>query len=160
MTTASIFPRNAFLRVIVVAGALLATGPASASLGGARATVDDDRAHLGAALTSTSTGTYTVHALTLANGAVNREFVRPDGTVFAVTWRGSSRPDLRQLLGDRFAVLQSDNVGPGGRRTRRPLSVSRSDFVLRSGGHPGAFWGVAYLPGAIPAGFTPGDLRE
>ena len=83
--------------------------------------------------------------MTLANGGLVREFTRADGTVFAVTWRGPGRPDLRQLLGDHFQTLQADNVR-NGPRTRRPLSVNRSDFIVRTGGHSGAFWGVAFLP--------------
>jgi hypothetical protein len=56
--------------------------------------------------------------------------------------------------------MQADNVPSVSRRGRRPLRVDRRDFVLRSGGHSGAFWGVAYLPAEIPAGFSAGDLSQ
>ena len=78
--------------------------------------------------------------------------------MFAVTWRGPGRPDLRQLLGEHFQTLQDDNVRRGP-RTRRPLSVSRSDFIVRTGGHPGGFWGVAFLPQSPPAGFSTAELK-
>jgi hypothetical protein len=139
--------------------ALLAAAPAHAVLGGAATTVEADRVHMSAKLASTAAASHTIHALTLPNGEVIREFARADGTVFALAWRGPSRPDLRQLLGARFDVLQADNVGPGGRRTRRPLSVQRADFVLSSGGHSGAFHGFAYLPSLTPAGFSAQELR-
>jgi hypothetical protein len=84
--------------------------------------------------------------------------MRPDGVVFAVTWRGQGRPDLRQLLGDSFQTMQADNTPRGGRRTRTPLSVRRPDLMIQSGGHSGAFWGIAYLPKMAPAGFPVGDL--
>jgi hypothetical protein len=132
--------------------------PAAAALGGGRDTVEADRTHLGARLTSSAAAGATVHALVLVNGGVVREYARPDGVVFALTWRGPSRPDLRQLLGARFDALQADNVLPGGRRTRRPLTVRRSDFRLTSGGHSGAFWGAAYLPAQAPVGFSARDL--
>jgi len=136
------------------AATLVLAPAANASLGGARDSVEADRAHLSAKLASTSAASQTVHALTLVNGGVIKEFARSDGVVFAVSWHGPSRPDLRQLLGARFDTVQADNVMAGGRRTRRPLMVRRSDFVLMGVGHPGGFHGFAYLPGEAPAGFS------
>jgi hypothetical protein len=134
--------------------------PAQASLGGARDSVDADGRHFAARMSAAAAPTHTVNVLTMPNGEVVREFTRGDGVVFAVTWRGPARPDLRQLLGPRFDTVQADNVLPGGRRTRRPLAVRRSDFVMSSGGHPGAFWGVAYLPAEAPPGFPVKDLVD
>jgi hypothetical protein len=137
---------------------LIAADPARAVLGGARSSVDADRAHLTATLRTTTQATHAIQTITLPNGGVIREFTGPDGAVFAVAWRGPARPDLRQLLGPRFDTLQADNVSPGGRGTRRPLSVRRTDFILSGMGHPGAFHGFAYLPREAPAGFSPKDL--
>jgi len=145
-------------RALVGAACTILAAPAHAALGGAYDTVLADRAHLAAKLTSSSAATHTVHALTMTNG-VAREFARPDGGVFAITWRGPGRPDLRQLLGPYFDTFQADNAPRGGRRSRRPLSVNRSDIVVQTGGHPGAFWGVAYLPKMTPAGFAARDLQ-
>jgi hypothetical protein len=143
--------------------ALAATGanaawPAHASLGGGRDSVEADRAHLAARASATAAASHTVNVLTQPNGEVIREFTRGDGVVFAVTWRGPARPDLRQLLGSRFETMQADNVRAGGRRTRRPLAVRRPDFQMTSGGHSGAFWGTAYLPALAPPGFSVADL--
>jgi hypothetical protein len=146
------------LALTAVALSLIAASPAHAVLGGARSSVDADRAHFAATLRTTTTATHAVQMITLANGGVIREFTGPDGAVFAVTWRGPARPDLRQLLGARFSALQSDNVLPGGRRTRRPLTVRRTDFVLSGMGHPGGFHGFAYLPQQAPTGFSPKNL--
>lgn len=132
--------------------------PAQASLGAPRATVEADRAHMAASRTSRAVSLYAVDAMALANGGTVKEYSRSDGTVFAVTWMGPARPDLRQLLGPHFSALQTDNVRRGP-RTRRPLSVNRTDFVVQSGGHSGAFWGVAILPGAAPAGFSAADVK-
>jgi Protein of unknown function (DUF2844) len=143
-----------------VAAALWIAGawPAQASLGAGRDSIDADGRHFSARMSAVSASTHTVHVLTMPNGEVVREFARPDGVVFAVTWKGPARPDLRQLLGARFDDVQADNVLPGGRRTRRPLAVRRPGFQMSSGGHPGAFWGVAYLPGLAPSGFSPQTL--
>jgi hypothetical protein len=140
--------------------ALAAGAPAArAGLGGSYASVEADRAHLSASMRSTGGGAYTVHTLTLANHGAVREFTRSDGTVFAIAWRGPGRPDLRQLLGGRFETFQSDNTPPQGRRTRRPLTVNRTDLMVQAAGHPGAFWGFAYLPELAPAGFSTGELK-
>lgn len=144
---------------VIGAVCLLLAGSAHATLGGARGTVEADRSHLSARLSALPSRTYTVEVLTLANGGVVREYVRGDGAVFAVAWRGPARPDLRQLLGNRFDVVQADNILPGGRRTRRPLAVRRPDFIVHSGGHSGAFWGVAYLPLLAPPGFSASELH-
>jgi len=141
------------------ASAILAlAAPAWASLGASRDTVEADRAHMAASRASRVTAAYTVDVMALANGGTVKEYSRADGTVFAVTWLGPGRPDLRQLLGSHFSAVQADNVRKGP-RTRRPLSVNRTDFVVQSGGHSGAFWGVAILPGVAPASFSAADVR-
>jgi hypothetical protein len=143
---------------VILTGLLALAPPTHAYLGGARATVAVDRVRMAASRTAIAAGAYTLDVMTLPNGVSVKEYSRADGTVFAVSWMGSGRPDLRLLLGTHFAALQSDNVRKGP-RTRRPLSVDRADFLVRSGGHSGAFWGVAVLPQAAPAGFSATDLR-
>ena len=137
--------------------ALLGAAPVAAELGGARASVDADRAHLAAAMTSAPAAGYTVHTLTLANGGTAREY-EAGGAVFAVAWRGPGRPDLRQLLGPSFATLQAE-VAVARRGRRRPLMVRHDDLVVHSAGHPGAFWGYAYLPALVRAGFPADALH-
>ena len=153
--------KAAFVRLPVwlVALWLGLTGPAQASLGQRAASVEADRVHLSARMASTAATTHTVQTLTLANGGIVREYLDPDGVVFAVSWRSPGRPDLRQLLGAKFETLQADAVHLGTPRTRRPLAVNRSGLIIHSGGHPGAFWGLGYLPQRIPAGFTASDLQ-
>ncbi len=151
------------LVTLVAAVAVLALGaanPAGASLGGGRESVIADRAHLAARLSSQVLAARTVHVLTLANGAERRELARSDGTVFAITWKGRSRPDLRQLMGPSFAAFNAAVAAPGARRTRRPLDVRQSDLVVHAGGHGGAFWGYAYLPGLAPADFSAAELAQ
>ncbi|MFL6693953.1 MAG: DUF2844 domain-containing protein, partial [Ramlibacter sp.] len=99
-------------------------------------------------------GAYTHVQRQLDSGTVVREFADADGTVFAVSWNGPFLPDLRELLGPTFAVLQ-DSAARG--RTSA-LSISRPDLVLVSAGHMRGFEGRAWLPPKLPAGFDPRQL--
>lgn len=147
------------LGIILGAVAFGLAVPAYAGLGRGYDSVDTDRLMLGARVTSTSAGAYTVHTLTLPNQGVVKEFTRADGRVFAVVWRAPGRPDLRQVLSDSFNTVQADNEHRVGRRTRRPIGVNRSDLVVQSGGHPGAFWGAAVMTPLEPQGFSASDLK-
>ncbi len=132
---------------------------AKAALGGPSASVESDRSHFRAARTAQYAADYSVSTLNLANGTTVREYVNAGDTVFAVSWRGRSRPDLAQLLGPSFQTLQADAVRVAGPRTRAPLHVGRPGLMLQSGGHPGAFWGRAWLPQSVPAGVFVGALQ-
>jgi hypothetical protein len=146
---------GALIGAMVVAHAV----PASASLGRAYASVQTDGLALHAAVSSAPAAGYTIHTLTLPNQGVVKEFTRADGVVFALVWRAPGRPDLRQLLGDNFDAMQADNAVRAGRHLRRPIAVNRPEFLLQSGGHPGAFWGAALMPQLQPAGFSASDLK-
>ena len=148
--------------LVAIAAAILTLAAPMASraeLGGKYASVVADGARMHAKLRSLPATNYTVHSLTLANGGEVRQYATADGTVFAIGWNGPGRPDLRQLLGTRFDVVQTDNAPVRGRFRRHPLAVQRSDFVMRSGGHPGAFSGIAYLPQALPTGVSVKDIH-
>ncbi len=148
--------------LVAIAAAVLSLAAPVASqaeLGGKYASVVADGARMHAKLRSLPATNYTVHSLTLANGGEVRQYATADGTVFAVGWNGPGRPDLRQLLGGHFDAVQADNAPVRGRFRRHPLAVQRSDFVMRSSGHSGAFSGIAYLPQALPTGVSEKDLH-
>jgi hypothetical protein len=149
--------RLPLIAVCLALGALTA-GDASASLGGAYDTVVADRTHLSARLNSQTVAAHQVHRLTLVNGAVRKEFAADGGPVFAISWSGRSKPDLRQLLGPYFSSFQSRTATVSGRRIRRALATRRSDLVVYSGGANGAFWGYAYLPKAAPSDFALSEM--
>ncbi len=146
--------------MLIAMALALATGivPSWASLGQRVDSISTDRVRMSARMVSSTKATHTVSSLTLANGAVVKEFANKAGVVFAVSWRGPGRPDLQQLLGDGFDAVQADNIGRGGRRMHAPLAVNRSDLIVHTGGRPGAFWGLAYLPQSVPSGFSATDL--
>lgn len=131
---------------------------ASATLGQAEVTVQTDVAQLHAAIKSSEDRTnYRVHEIQLPSGTVMREFVAPNGNVFAVAWQGPTRPDLHQALGQYFDAFAS---APRTKFSdRRHVQIQQGDLVLQAGGHMRALSGRAYLLSAIPSGVNIGDLH-
>ena len=114
-------------------------------------------------MTATAMRGYARHDLTRGNGGLVHEFANPAGQVFAVTWSGPGKPDLRALLGRYFPDFQAAATrgGPGGRgmrALRRPVQVDAADLQIQTAGHMGWFHGVAYIPSLAPAGFSTADL--
>jgi hypothetical protein len=131
---------------------------ASATLGEPEITVQTDvqLAHASIKSSEDRTG-YRVHEIQLPSGTVMREFVAPNGNVFAVAWQGPSRPDLRQVLGQYFGAFAS--VPRSKFSDRRHVQIQQGDVVVQSGGHMRAVSGRAYLQSAIPSGVNLGDLH-
>jgi hypothetical protein len=143
----------------LIGPALLGSTGAQAELGGKAASVNADRTAMKAQLRTVSIGARTVHELTRPNGGSIREFTNAQGQIYAVTWSGPGKPDLRSLLGGYFATFQADNTQRSRLMRRRPPQVSRPGLVIQTGGHMGYFWGVAYIPPLAPAGFSVTDLK-
>jgi hypothetical protein len=143
-------------------GALLvaALGPrvASATLGEPEVTVQTDVAQAHASIKSSQDrASYRVHEIQLPSGTVMREFVAPNGKVFAVAWQGPTRPDLRQALGQYFDAYV---LAPRSKLAdRRHVQIQQGDLVVQAGGHMRALSGRAYLLSAIPSGVNLGDLH-
>jgi hypothetical protein len=131
--------------------------PALATLGGDASTTQGDQLHMKATLRVSPGAKYAVHELTLPSGTAVREYVSPQGTVFAVAWKGPLKPDLRQLLGDYFDRYVQD--APNSHGSHAASRVVQPDFVVHSMGHMRAFTGRAYLPLALPAGVAVSELQ-
>ena len=107
---------------------------------------------------STSAGVpYTDVSRTLRNKTQVHEFADATGTVFAVSWAGPFKPDLKALLGRHFAELKNGEGERTGNRSRQRLDTG--DMVVVSTGHMGAFEGRAWLPSRLPAGFDPEEMK-
>jgi hypothetical protein len=155
------FRSNDFTRAALGVAALLAAllpQVASATLGQPEITVQTDVAQAHAAIKSSEDRTgYRVHEIQLPSGTVMREFVAPNGNVFAVAWQGPTRPNLRQALGqyfDAFAAAPRPRFSD-----RRHVQIQQGDLIVQSGGHMRALSGRAYLQSAIPSGVNIGDLH-
>lgn len=148
--------------VLVLALVLvLATGlPAWASLGGDTASIQADQVHLQGTRTTKPGESYTVHEIRSATGTVVREYVSPEGKVFAIAWHGPWLPDLRQLLGGYFeqyrAAVQSRS---GTRMERKPVVIDQPGLVMQIGGRMRAFAGRAYVPEMLPSGVRAEDIE-
>lgn len=135
--------------------------PAYAELGQNMASVATDRIRLKARIASEPHSGYTDNILETGGGTTVHEYTTDDGMVFAVSWQGPKRPDLKQLFGKSyFDRFQADNTRSASRiHMRRALASSHTDFVVRTGGYSGASWGYAILPGLTPATFTPQEFQ-
>jgi Protein of unknown function (DUF2844) len=130
---------------------------AQAGLGQPEATVQADAVQLKGSIKATEHAGYRVQEIQLPSGTLVREFVGSDGNVFAVAWSGPTVPNLRQTLGQYF-----DNFAAAAKAKHADhhhLQIQQSDLVVQAGGHMRAFSGRAYLPQAVPAGVSIGDLR-
>lgn len=154
--------RSGELKIAALSGALLiaALGPrmASATLGEPEMTVQSDVAQLRASIKSSEDRVgYRVHEIQLPSGTLLREFVAPDGNVFAVAWNGPTKPNLRQAFGKYFDTFVS---APKAKfADRRHLNIQQGDLVVQGSGHMRALSGRAYLVSAVPAGVNIGDLH-
>jgi hypothetical protein len=140
---------------LLLAAALAA--PAQAALGGRAEAVAPDAAQFHAQARVSIRPAFTVHEFTTPTGTVIREFAAASGEVFAVSWRGPFKPDLRALLGDHYARYASAPRTAGSTRSR--LMIDQPDLVVHSGGHMRYYSGLAYLPQQLPAGVSAGQLQ-
>ena len=157
-------PRARFIANVkkcLFAGALLAAAfspcIAEAGLGQAESSVQADAAQLKGSIKASEHAVYRVQEIQLPSGTLVREFVGADGTVFAVAWNGPTVPNLRQTLGQYFDTFVA--AAKAKHADHHHLQIRQSDLVVEAGGHMRAFSGRAYLPQAVPAGVSVGDLR-
>ena len=138
--------------------ALSVAAPALAALGGDATSVQSDLVKMKGALRVTSSAGFTVHEITTESGVVVREYVSPSDKVFAVSWRGPMRPDLRQMLGGYFGQFQESASTPhlGG---HRHLAIEQPGLVVQSSGHMRAFIGRAWAPDLLPQNFSVSDIH-
>ncbi|TAL96110.1 MAG: DUF2844 domain-containing protein [Paraburkholderia sp.] len=113
-----------------------------------------------ASLSQSASATYTVRETTFGSGTVVHEYVSSAGTVFGIAWQGPQMPDLATLLGSYFPQYVDAVKASRATLGRRGVSAINQDtLVVRSGGHMGAFAGVAWLPQALPAGVSGQDIQ-
>jgi hypothetical protein len=145
-------------RAAVVALLLVLPLPAWAVLGGTAASVLSDQASMKGTMRSHSNRTYVTHEITSPAGAVVREFVSPQGTVFGVAWAGQFLPDLQQLLGPYYRQAQEAQAQQP-RPRGAPVVIETPDLVVYEAGHMRSFHGRAYVPQLVPQGVQASDIR-
>ncbi len=143
------------LRMLLVL--MIGTLPAWASLGEYEGSVTLDQQVLrGAVREEVRTG-YKLHQIVASDGAVVREYVSPEGKVFAISWHAHFIPNLQQLLGSYFSRVQQAAQAKVQRGV--PLVIKTPDFAYFSGGRMMDFHGSAYVPGLLPKNLTAEVVR-
>ena len=135
---------------------VLGARPASAALGGDASSIAADQAHMLASVRIQRAEKYTLHELEAPTGTKVREYLDSDSKVFAVSWQGPFRPNLRQLLGTYYqAYLKA--AGP--RAARGPINIRLPGLVIHMSGHQRAFYGRVYIVDRVPQGLSTDEIR-
>ena len=140
-----------------LAALALVAAPAHATLGENLPSVESDRIQVRASVRQVSHAAYTVHELATGMNGVVREYVAPNGQVFAVSWHGPSMPNLKQILGVHYDTLAA--APPRAPGSRAHVSLNIGTLVFESSGHMRSFHGRAFLTDALPSGVTSNDIQ-
>ncbi len=146
--------------LIGLAAFFLATaGPAQAALGESLDSVaSDETALMAKRVSKTVRNGYTVQELR-SDSVTLREYVAPNGVIFAIAWNGMIHPDLTPLLGSyvgeyRSALRHTPRV-PG----RRNHKVETDQIVVEKWGHMRNLQGRAYVPTLIPSEVSIDEIK-
>jgi hypothetical protein len=150
-----------YAKAILSAVLVLALGsmPAWAGLGQPEASVTSDQLHMKSEHRVQDFQAYKVHELANTEGAVVREYVSPDGTVFGITWQGRSTPDMNQLLGNYVNNFQTATRDQTQIRQRRGITIRTNDFVYSNFCRMGVCSGSAYAPKLLPSNVSAEVMR-
>jgi Protein of unknown function (DUF2844) len=130
---------------------------ARAALGDDVAAVAVDQARMQASLQVWRKGNYAIHELASPSGTKVRNFVGDSGKVFAVSWSGGWRPNLRDIMGAHYDKFIAATHGK--RIARGVARIELPGMVVVMGGHQRAFFGHVYLTDLVPVGFLPQEIR-
>jgi hypothetical protein len=147
------WPRAALALALV----LQFSSPAHAALGDDVAAVAVDQARMHASLQVLRKSNYDIHELASPTGTTVRQFVGASGKIFAVSWSGGWRPNLRDIMGDHYDAFIAASRGK--RVARGVARIELPGMVVVMGGHQRAFFGHVYLTDLVPSGFLPEDIH-
>jgi hypothetical protein len=133
---------------------ILTVQDALAALGESVDSVESDRESLTAVRGAmTAHREYTVHVIE-TDSTVIREYVSPQGIVFAIAWNGLVHPNLTELLGSYEGEYQEALRQTPRKQGRRQLHVKTDRVVVQKWGHIRDMKGRAYVPDLIPPGVS------
>ena len=130
---------------------VLVSVPVWAGLGQPEASVTSDQLHMKSEHRVEQFQAYKVHELANTEGAVVREYVSPEGTVFGITWHGRSTPDMNQLLGNYVNNFETATRDQTHILPRRGITIKTNDFVYTNFCRRGSCSGSAYAPKLVPS---------
>ncbi len=130
---------------------------AHAALGDDVTAVAADQARLQATLQVRQNSHFTIHELSAPTGVKVREFANHNGKIFAVSWSGGWRPNLRDIMGAHYEQLIAATRGR--RIARGPVRIDLPGMVLVMGGPQRAHFGRVYLTDLLPADVAPEAIQ-
>ena len=139
-------------------GFLLLSFQGHAALGGNRESVVTDHKALGTQnIVVSQESLYQVHELQHPSGATVREYVSPQGKVFAVNWEGNVAPNLQQILGQHYPVfLKAISTPHSGHHM---VQVKEGNLVVTHIQYLRQFSGSAFDTSLVPAGVDATQLK-
>ena len=138
---------------------VLGSMPAWAGLGQPEASVTSDQLHMKSEHRVQDFQAYKVHELANTEGAVVREYVSSEGTVFGISWQGRSTPDMNQLLGNYVNNFQTATRDQTQIRQRRGITIKTNDFVYTNFCRMGVCSGSAYALKLLPSNVSAEVMR-
>jgi uncharacterized protein DUF2844 len=158
VTSNPILPRSASILTLLLS--LICPTVAWCALGDTVSSVEADRVKMKGAVRVQQVNGIEVHEISDDHGTHVREFVSPQGSVFAVAWEGQFIPDLQQVLGKYFdqysEAVRAQKASYVG---RRPLNIQLPGLIVQMTGHMRAYSGRAYVPAMVPAGVALDSIR-
>ncbi|HXN07091.1 MAG TPA: DUF2844 domain-containing protein [Nitrospiria bacterium] len=94
-------------------------------------------------------------------GLTIKEYLAPNGTIFAVTWEGNRFPDLVTLFGAYYNEYQqaSDIYRKQTKILHGAFHLTSSRLVVQTAGRSPHLRGRAYLPSYLPPGLPLKDIE-
>lgn len=140
--------------VLAAAGLLACAGSSFAVLGEPADSINSDKAAMSAVRRApVRSARFTVHQLETDAASV-REYVSPEGIVFAVAWNGIGTPDMAALFGSYYGDYTSATKNSSHRGGRRSQVVRTGRVVVQRWGHMRDLRGRAYVPPLVPTGVS------
>lgn len=133
--------------------------PAFASLGGNVNTIEVDRARMNASVNVAQEANYAVHEMQSPSGTTVKEFVSPEGNVFAVSWQGQFPPQMQQILGSYFNQYSAAISAQPKHYGHRALNIQQPGLVIQTGGHMRSYFGRVYVPDMLPTGVKADEIK-
>ncbi|MDQ5986117.1 MAG: hypothetical protein CSYNP_01835 [Syntrophus sp. SKADARSKE-3] len=151
---------HALLSGLLSAAAFLATAlPLQATLGESEDSIDADKAAIEATDLSTEVRNGCRIRVIRSDAATIREYITPNGIIFAIAWNGLIHPDLTALLGsyagEYRTAMERTSREPG----RRRLRVQTNQVTVEKWGHMRNLQGRAYVPALIPPGVSIDEIK-
>ncbi len=135
----------------------LTSSLAHAALGGDASTADLDAKILATAKTVSRHGKYTIHEMNERSVRI-REFQNSSNSLFAVSWRGSTHPDLKTLLGAHYETFQNAYGAAKKNHPHGGMMIGEvGNLHFEIGGRMMAVHGRVWLKDQVPSGM---DLHE